>query len=66
MTEIFCLLFVPTETALERDYFMTGSFASSVVIEPLNRIMLAAQEALDFGIVDGILERRPKFDIEST
>jgi hypothetical protein len=40
--------------------------ASSVVIEPLNRITLAAQEALGFGIVDGILERRPKFDIEST
>jgi ATP-dependent Clp protease, protease subunit len=31
-----------TETALERDYFMT------------------AQEALDFGIVDSILEKRPR------
>jgi len=27
---------------------------------------MTAQEALDFGIVDGILERRPKFDVEST
>jgi len=27
---------------------------------------MTAQEALDFGIVDGILERRPKFEIEST
>ncbi|KAI9445495.1 Clp protease-domain-containing protein [Lactarius indigo] len=27
---------------------------------------MTAQQALDFGIVDGILERRPKFDAEST
>jgi ATP-dependent protease ClpP protease subunit len=33
-----------TETALERDYFMT------------------AHEALSFGIVDSILEKRPALD----
>jgi len=27
---------------------------------------MTAQQALDFGIVDGVLERRPKFDVEST
>jgi len=26
---------------------------------------MTAQEALEFGIVDGILERRPKFDTEN-
>ncbi|KXN84801.1 Putative ATP-dependent Clp protease proteolytic subunit, mitochondrial [Leucoagaricus sp. SymC.cos] len=37
------------EKALERDYYMTEMLTYSL-----------AQEAMDFGIVDGILERRPR------
>jgi hypothetical protein len=62
------LFSAPIETALERDYFMTGLLllpnSAGARLTDLNS--RAAQQALDFGIVDGILERRPKFDVEST
>jgi hypothetical protein len=66
LTLIFCLLPVPTETALERDYFMTGSSLPPWSPRRQTHLSSAAQDALEFGIVDGILERRPKFDAEST
>ena len=49
----------PKERALERDYYMTGrvGFPCAVYSQTLNPD--TAEEAKDFGIVDGILEKRP-------
>lgn len=52
-----------TETALERDYFMTGKWRHAIqnVLCPYPLLFLA-QEALEFGIVDRVLEKRPKME----
>lgn len=54
-----------SEKALERDYFMTGmspkSYERSSFVS-VSDVSAAAKEALEFGIVDGILEKRPKTD----
>lgn len=45
---------------------MTGT---SVFLHPHQRVILTsgvAQEAMEFGIVDGILERRPTSDTSGT
>jgi len=49
-----------TEKALERDYYMTGIVSLSLLI--LFCLQCLAQEAVRFGIVDGVLERRPTSD----
>ena len=49
-----------TEKALERDYFLTGELASDICgMMHLLTCTRLAKEALDFGLVDGILEKRP-------
>ena len=51
---------IDSEKALERDYFMTGKLWA-VSLTPhclLTLLRKIAKEALDFGIVDSILERR--------
>ena len=49
--------------ALERDYFMTGrSTINGSAIEFRVFIYILAQEAVDFGLVDGVLERRLTLD----
>lgn len=49
------------EKALERDYFLTGTLTYFSTIDPGTLTMLlAANEALDFGIVDSVLEKRPE------
>jgi len=49
------------EKALERDYYMTGIV--SCIFADLDLLTVSlAQEAMEFGIVDGVLERRPTSD----
>ena len=65
------------EKALERDYFLTGKHNLIPVIAfprvqvadfssrvPLNIGIIAAQEALEFGIVDSVLEKRPRMETD--
>jgi hypothetical protein len=52
------------ETALERDYFMTGTYTRVGVQDKANAFACLAREALSFGIVDSILEKRPKSEGE--
>ncbi|KAG8220216.1 Clp protease-domain-containing protein, partial [Butyriboletus roseoflavus] len=47
------------EKALERDYFMTGKVRLIDAIYRHVHVACKALEALEFGIVDGILEKRP-------
>jgi hypothetical protein len=49
-------------TALERDYFMTGSSVITGSSVGRSYVCFSAQEAMDFGLVDGILERRLTLD----
>jgi hypothetical protein len=63
-------IFLTPENALERDHFMTGTSESARcrLVQKICRqitllmLTLTAQEALEFGIVDGILEKSPKSD----
>ena len=55
------------EAALERDYYMTGNYLShSNRVQWLTLLRSSAQEALEFGIVDGILEKRPAMDADAS
>ena len=53
-----------TENALDRDHFMSGEEPFGFDLLFLLRC-LTAQDALKFGLIDGILEKSPKRDSDN-